>query len=144
MNPTSLIRAKHSMYADARKHYFAGTYTQKEIAELTGVPIRTLYDWIKDGQWEQLRRNANQVPALILENLVTQLTALQKQILSREESSCVPTHLEAETQRKLIAAITNINAYPAATIRALAEGTHPIADLVFSAETRETEPPKTQ
>ncbi len=126
------IRAKQDTYNDARKYYFAGTYTKTEIAILTGVPRRTLHSWIRDGQWEQLRHNVNQVPALILENLITQLTGIQKQILGRDEAHRFPTHLEAETQKKLILAIRNIKDYPAATIRALAESMHPVSDIVFS------------
>ena len=126
------IRARHDMYNDARKYYFAGTYTQTDISVLTGVPRRTLHNWIKEGQWEQLRHTVNQVPALILENLIAQLTGLQKQILEREETLRFPTHLEAETQRKLILAIKNIRDYPAAAIRAMAESMSAVSDIVLS------------
>ncbi len=133
------LRAKHDVYTDARKFYFAGTYTQTEISELTGVPRRTLCCWIKDGHWQQLRQNANQVPALILENFIEQLTGVQKQILARDESARVPTHIEAETQRKLLNAIINVKDYPGSIFRSLAETMHPISDITFSTESGDTD-----
>ncbi len=74
---------KNEFYEDVRQLYFTGKYTQKEISKTTGVPERTIRNWVKDGHWVRLRENANSAPAVMLENFINQLVELQNTISNR-------------------------------------------------------------
>jgi len=125
---------KTELYANAREYYFSGKYTYKEISKLTGVPERTLRNWIKEGNWHRLREDAGIAPAVILENFVSQLVEMQNNISSRPFGRRYPNAEEAEIQRKLFSCIINMNHYPTNTIAALGKGMAPVTDIVAQGE----------
>ncbi|MES2701475.1 MAG: helix-turn-helix domain-containing protein [Bacteroidota bacterium] len=103
MNP-KIEQARH-LYLNCGK-------TQREIATEIGVSERTLYTWIRQYAWEQLKLAAYQAPALIAENLCSQLVELQNTIAAREPGHRYPTKDEAEITRKLLAGLDKIKRYP--------------------------------
>ncbi len=92
----------------ARTLYMSGSKTQKEIAEAVGVTERTIYNWIKQFAWDKLKQAAFQAPAIIADNLCSQIVELQTEIGGREPGKRFPTLQEAETTRKLIGCLEKI------------------------------------
>ena len=97
----------------ARLMYMAGDNTQRSIAKTLKVSERTLYTWIKTEGWDRLRQAARQAPAVIAENIFSQIVELQNDIASREEGKRYPTMQEAELTRKLVLSVDKMKNAPA-------------------------------
>jgi transposase-like protein len=95
----------------ARHLYFNSNKTQKEIADEVGVSDRTIRLWIKEQSWDKLRQRALQMPAVISDNLCTQLINLQNKIQSRDEP--IPTMEEVSITHKLVLCLMKLKNYPA-------------------------------
>lgn len=96
----------------ARHLYMAMGKTQKEIAETVGVSERTIYNWIRSYAWDKLRKASMEAPAMVVENLCSQLVELQNAIASREPGKRYPTPQEAEITRSLVCSIERMKKYP--------------------------------
>lgn len=90
----------------ARNLYFQTDMKQADIASLVGISDKTLYRWIVQNNWKQMKEAAKQAPLAIVEMLYKQLYELNKSICERE--SPIPTLQEAETTRKLINSIDKL------------------------------------
>jgi|GEM_PF-1592054 len=65
--------------------YMQTGLTQQKIAELTGVNRKTLYDWMKQGNWSRARTASAHAPGILLDQYYGQLVALNDNIASRDE-----------------------------------------------------------
>jgi transposase-like protein len=97
---------------EAQRLYFSGSHTYRQVAGAVGVSERTIYNWIKQHSWDTLRTAALQAPALIAENLASQIVELQNAIAAREPGQRFPTPQEAEVTRKLIGCYEKMKHYP--------------------------------
>ncbi len=86
----------------ARNLFITTTQTQQQIADTVGVDKKTLYRWIKQECWDQVKQATLAMPSLIVHNLFSQVAELQQHIASREDGMRFPTMHEAEVIRKLI------------------------------------------
>ncbi|MBX2904534.1 MAG: hypothetical protein KF744_00760 [Taibaiella sp.] len=111
-NP-SPFRAGADKLNTARLLYMAGDTTQRSIAKTLKVSERTVYSWIKNEGWDRLRQAARQAPAVIAENIFSQIVELQNDIASREEGKRYPTMQEAELTRKLVLSVDKMKNAPA-------------------------------
>lgn len=102
-----------SKFDTARLMYMAGDSTQRSIAKTLKVSERTLYTWIKTEGWDRLRQAARTAPAVIAENIFSQIVELQNDIASREEGKRYPTMQEAELTRKLVLSVDKMKSAPA-------------------------------
>lgn len=93
--------------------YMAGDATQRSIAKTLQVSERTVYTWIKNNGWDRLRQAARTAPAVIAENIFSQIVELQNDIASREEGKRYPTMQEAELTRKLVLSVDRMKNAPA-------------------------------
>ncbi|HXS38402.1 MAG TPA: hypothetical protein VN721_16995 [Flavipsychrobacter sp.] len=91
----------------ARNLYFQTDLTQTSIAELLDIDRKTIYLWIKEGRWAEIRRSAQHTPSILAEQYNNQLLAINQMIAAREEQP-YPTPQEAETIRKLTLTIKHI------------------------------------
>ncbi|MBX2906415.1 MAG: hypothetical protein KF744_10285 [Taibaiella sp.] len=91
----------------------AGDTTQRSIAKTLKVSERTVYTWIKTNGWDRLRQAARTAPALIAENIFSQIVELQNDIASREEGKRYPTLQEAELTRKMVLSADKMKSAPA-------------------------------
>jgi len=103
---------KSSQQAQARDLYLNTGLSQKEIAQYVSVSEKTIYLWIKQQAWDKLKQASLAAPAMIVDNLFSQLVELQNHIASREEGCRFPTLHEAEITRKLIQCIDKLKLYP--------------------------------
>jgi len=86
----------------ARDLYFNTSKTQQEIADILDVNRRTVYLWIKQGRWDEMKAAARQMPSLILQNIYNLFTAVNDKIMQRDEDNRCPTMEEVEKLRKLL------------------------------------------
>ncbi len=86
--------------------------TQKEIAAAIGVSDRTIWTWIHQYSWDKLRLAAYQAPAIISDNLCSQIVELQNAIAARPVGSRYATMQEAEIMRKLIVMLEKMKKTP--------------------------------
>jgi transcriptional regulator with XRE-family HTH domain len=94
----------------ARNLYFQTTLTQAQKAELIGVSQRTVSNYINDNKWNLLKQRAEQAPALMLEQMHSELQELNEAIASRPFGQRFPSKEEAEIRRKTLISINLINA----------------------------------
>lgn len=88
--------------------YFKTNLTQAQIAERAGVSTRTLYDWMKQGNWKTLKANSRLMPAQIVDDIYNHISHLNWKIKTRDFEDRYPSKEEAETLRKLICTIPKI------------------------------------
>ncbi len=93
----------------AKELYFNSHMSLAQIADEIDVDPKTLYRWAKGEAWDKLKQAALVAPAIVVENMFTQLLKLQKHIASRADQ--FPTIQEAEITRKLTSCITQMNKY---------------------------------
>lgn len=96
----------------ARDLYFNSGKTQREIAEIVGVSERTIYNWVRTQNWQQIREESYHMPATIADKLCRQIVEIQEAIEAREPGNRFPTAQEAEIQRKLICSLDKLKKYP--------------------------------
>ena len=87
--------------------YFQTDMSQTQIAELLNVNRKTLYLWMKEGNWQQVKRSARHTPSILAEQYYRQLAAINDKREAREEQP-YPTREEAEIIRKLTLTIGRI------------------------------------
>jgi len=98
----------HEKQQQAHDLYFNTDKTQQEIADILDVNRRTIYLWSRQGNWAAMKAAARQMPALILQNIYNHITAVNDNILSRDEADRCPTMEEVEKLRKLLAMTRSI------------------------------------
>ena len=92
----------------ARDLFFQTGKTQKEIAQIIGVSEKTIYLWMRDGDWKRLRSASKRMPSMIVENFYSQVQELNEEIRSRDTGKRYPTIQEAEVFRKMVMTIGRI------------------------------------
>jgi len=92
----------------AKEFFFGTSKTQKDIAHSVGVAEKTVNRWVKQEDWDGLKKAALAAPAIIVNHLYSQVVELQNHIASREPGSRFPTMQEAEITRKLINSINKL------------------------------------
>ena len=107
-----MFKSKHERYQFAEQLYCYTDKSVPEIAELTKVPLRTLYQRARDYKWESLRRAALRSPAILAEEMYRELADLTAAINSRPEGQRIPTPVEAELRRKTLYSIAAVKKFP--------------------------------
>jgi len=92
----------------AQTLFFQTDKTQKEIASMVGVSEKTIYLWMKQGDWKRLRSASRLMPSVIVENFLSQVQELNDEIRTRDQGKRYPTIQEAETFRKMVVTIGRI------------------------------------
>ncbi len=99
---------KPQEHNSARELFFQTDHSQAEIARQVGVEAKTVNLWVKNGRWKEIKEAARRTPSILVEQYFTQLAELKNAIAGREEGARFATLKEAETMRKLIVCINNI------------------------------------
>lgn len=93
----------------ARNLYFQTKLTQAQIAELLGISQKTVSTYVNEHKWDLLKQRAEQAPALMLEQMNSELQELNEAIAARPLGQRFPTKEEAEIRRKTLHSINLIN-----------------------------------
>ncbi|MBS1586460.1 MAG: helix-turn-helix domain-containing protein [Bacteroidetes bacterium] len=91
------------------EHLYLNTEkSQKEIAQQLGIDPKTLYRWIKQGHWRQLKSTTRRMPSVLVENIYSQLDDINYNISQRERGSRHPGKDESLTINRLINCIEKV------------------------------------
>jgi transcriptional regulator with XRE-family HTH domain len=101
-NPTGNKREQ------ARNLYFQTNLTQKQIADVIGVSQKTVSTYVSDHKWNLIKKRAGQLPAIFIEQMYTELQALNDTIAARGNGQCYATPEEAEVRRKILYSIAAV------------------------------------
>ena len=96
----------------ARALFMHENLSQADIARLLGVHSKTVYRWIKQDQWERIKKAALNAPALITETAYSLLNKLCTDIDARDEGRGFPTLDEARAMYLVAGTIQRIKARP--------------------------------
>ena len=86
----------------AQNLYFNAGKPSGEIAQALGVSRKTVYRWIKEGKWEEMKIAAAQAPGILLQNMYNHIDEVNKTIRKRHLDDRCPTMEEIDKLRKLV------------------------------------------
>lgn len=92
----------------AKHLYFQTNLSKTEIANYLNVSRRSVHYWIKEGNWERLKRSAEHMPAMLAENCYHIFSHLSEHLLSERRVMKPVTYQEANTLHKLTITIKNL------------------------------------
>ena len=98
---------KNEKHQQAYNLYFQTDLSQEQIAKLLDVDRRTIHNWLKEGNWRQLKKSADHIPSKIAEQFYYMLANLNHEVLSRAHQPYPLTH-EGEQMRKISVCIRHI------------------------------------
>ncbi len=85
----------------AQQLYFQTDLSKTQIAEAIGVTRRSVHNWIRENNWEYLRRCSAAMPSLIVANCYQAMAQLSESILSPARAGEPITRIEVESMYKL-------------------------------------------
>jgi hypothetical protein len=90
-----------TLQAKAQKLFFQSDLSKTEISEMLGIPRRTLHYWIREKNWDRIKRSSAQMPSLLAENIYHIIARFTQQLLGEDRINRPITHKEADTLHKL-------------------------------------------
>lgn len=93
----------------ARTLFLQTDLGKTEIAEMLGIPRRTLHHWITANNWQIQKQAAACMPALLAENCYHIILRLQEHLMSDDRANTPITRQEADTLHKLILTVGKMN-----------------------------------
>ena len=99
-------------YQFAEQLYVFTNRSMEEIAEITGIPRRSLYNRAKTYKWASIKLASLRSPAVLVEEMYRELSTLTQTINERPEGQKLATPHEAELRRKIIHSITAVKKFP--------------------------------
>jgi transposase-like protein len=73
---------KQNQLQDAERLFFQTELNNSQIAETVGVSRRTLYYWVKDNEWDRLKKSAQHMPSLLAENMYLIMARMQADLMA--------------------------------------------------------------
>ena len=86
----------------AKDLYLQTDLTHQQIADILDVSRRSVWLWVKNNRWEEMKNAARQMPGIILQDIYCHITAINDKIRERDPGDRCPTKEEVESLRKLI------------------------------------------
>jgi hypothetical protein len=93
--------------AAAKELYLYSDKTQSEIATEIGINRKTLYNWMRFGQWDKLKSDARQIPASLSQDCHTHIYNINKRAFQREDQC--PTPAEVSMISRLVTASSKLS-----------------------------------
>ncbi len=90
-----------TLQAKAQKLFFQSDLSKTEISEMLGIPRRTLHYWIREKNWDRIKRSSAQMPSLLADNIYHIIARFTQQLLGEDRINRPITHKEADTLHKL-------------------------------------------
>ena len=85
----------------AQHLYFQTDLTKTQIAELLNISRSSLHFWIRENNWDRLKKSAAHLPSLLAENCYHIIAHFTESLLSECRVMRPITHQEADTLHKL-------------------------------------------
>jgi hypothetical protein len=92
----------------AKHLYFQTELNKTQIADVLNISRRTLHYWIREGNWERLKRSSEHMPSLIAENCYHIMAHLTNSYLSERRLTNPVTPKEIDALHKLILTINKL------------------------------------
>jgi len=92
----------------AYTEYVVNNLSQKEVAAKVGISAVTMSKWVREGKWDDLRRQMLVTREKQLGRLYAQFDELTKAIEAKPEGERYANSKEADTLNKLTAAIRSL------------------------------------
>jgi predicted DNA-binding protein YlxM (UPF0122 family) len=92
----------------AKHLYFQTNLSKTEIANYLSISRRSVHYWIKEGNWDRLKKSATHLPSMLAENCYHIFSHLSEHLLSEHRIMRPVTHQEADTLHKLTLTIKNL------------------------------------
>jgi AcrR family transcriptional regulator len=73
---------KQDNQQNAERLYFQTDLNNTEIAEAAGISRRTLYYYIKENEWDRLKKSAQHMPSLLAENMYLIMAKMQSDLMA--------------------------------------------------------------
>jgi len=99
--PQNFFSMNNTLQAQAQKLFFQSDLSKTEISEMLGIPRRALHYWIREKNWDRIKRSAAQMPSLLAENVYHIIARFTQQLLGEDRINRPITHKEADTLHKL-------------------------------------------
>ena len=98
----------NTLQAQAQKLFFQSDLSMTEISEMLGIPRRTLHYWIREKNWDRIKRSAAQMPSLLAENVYHIIARFTQQLLGEDRINRAITRHEADTLHKLVLTVNKL------------------------------------
>ncbi|MES2702046.1 MAG: helix-turn-helix domain-containing protein [Bacteroidota bacterium] len=93
---------KNQQQQQARDMFIQDGLTKTEIADKLGVSRRSVYQWCIDGNWEQLRASARNMPAILAEKCYYIIGHFTEQLLQKDREQQPLIKAEVDMLHKLV------------------------------------------
>lgn len=97
---------KTTQKEQAKYLYLSTSHTQKAIANHLGITEKTMWSWIKKGDWTELKKKTYHSPEQELHQLYEELRTINANINGRAKDKRFATKEELETKTKILALIS--------------------------------------
>ena len=101
---------KQEQQQQAETLYFQTDLTNTQIADTLGVSRRTMYNWVHENNWEQLKKASAAMPSLIAGNCYQAMARLTEHVLSPERADKPITRDEVNSLYKLTLTVNKLKA----------------------------------
>ena len=101
---------KQQQQQQAEHLYFQTDLSKSQIAEAIGISRSTLHCWVRENNWEHLKRSGTAMPSLIAGNCYQMMAQLSEHILSDERKKKPVTREEVDSMYKLTLTISKLKA----------------------------------
>ena len=101
---------KQEQQQHAERLYFQTDLSKTQIADTIGISRSTLHCWVRENNWEHLKRAGAAMPSFIVGNCYQLMAQLSDHILSDERKNKPITREEVESMYKLSLTINKLTA----------------------------------
>ena len=101
---------KHEQQQQAENLYFQTDLSMTKIAETIGVSRRSLHYWVRENNWEYLKKTGEAMPTMIVGNCFQAMARLSDHISSYERRDKPITREEVDSLYKLTLTINKLKA----------------------------------
>ncbi len=95
----------------ARNLYFQTDLNKTQIADLLNIGRRTLHYWIREKNWDRLKKSASLLPSMLAENCYMVLNNFTESLLSERRIVTPINSAEAEIVHKLACTIKKLKSH---------------------------------
>ncbi len=99
---------KPDQQQQAQHLYFQTDLSKSEIASMVGISRRTLHYWVRDYNWDHIKKSAQHMPSQLAENCYFIMAKMQEDMLCEERREKVPTYKEVNALYKLTLTINKL------------------------------------
>ena len=92
---------KQEQQQQAQSLYFQTDLSKSEIATMLGISRSTLHSWVRDYNWDHIKKRALHIPSQLAENCYFIMARMQEDILSEERRDKPATYQEVNALYKL-------------------------------------------